>query len=144
MWEVGGGGGGVFVTQSCLTLCNPVDCSLPGFSVHGISQGRMLEWGVTSFFRGSSWPRDWTWNSCIASRFFTSEPPGRPVGGGRQWQMASLPHSTPPKENQQVLPSVSNTALMEPHQEGDCWLASLTPFRETLIRVYSLKDTWDQ
>ena len=45
--------------------CNPVKCSLSGFSVHGISQGKILEWATISFSRGSSWPRDWTWVSCI-------------------------------------------------------------------------------
>ena len=42
------------VSQSCLTLCNPMDCSLPGFSVHGILQARILEWVAISFSRGSS------------------------------------------------------------------------------------------
>ena len=42
------------VAQSCLTLCNPMDCSLPGFSVHGIFQARVLEWVAISFARGSS------------------------------------------------------------------------------------------
>ena len=40
--------------QSCLTLCNPIDCSLPGSSVHGIIQARVLEWVTISFSRGSS------------------------------------------------------------------------------------------
>ena len=44
--------------QSCLTLCDPVDCSLQGFSVHGIFQARVQEWVAISFSRGSSWPRD--------------------------------------------------------------------------------------
>ena len=48
------------VAQSCPTLCNPVDCSLPGFSVHGILQARVLEWVAISFSRGSSQPRDRT------------------------------------------------------------------------------------
>ena len=48
------------VTQSCLTLCDPMDCSLPGSSVHGILQARVLEWGATFFSRGSSRPRDET------------------------------------------------------------------------------------
>ena len=54
--------------QSYLTLCDPVNCSLPGSSVHGILQARMLERVAISFSRGSSWPRDWTcvsWISCI-------------------------------------------------------------------------------
>ena len=61
----------VLVTQSCLTLCNPMDCSPPGSSVHGILQERILEWVAIPFSRGSSWPRDQTWVSCIAGRFFT-------------------------------------------------------------------------
>ena len=42
------------VTQLCLTLCNPMDCSPPGSSVHGIFQARVLEWVAISFSRGSS------------------------------------------------------------------------------------------
>ena len=44
----------VFVAQSCPTLCDPVDCSPPGFSVHGILQARTLQWVAISFSRGSS------------------------------------------------------------------------------------------
>ena len=54
-----------------MTLCDPMDCSLPGSSVHGILQARILEWVAIPFSRGSSGPRDWTWVSCIAGRFFT-------------------------------------------------------------------------
>ena len=46
------------VTQSCPTLCDSMDCSLPGSSVHGIFQARVLEWGAISFSRGSSRSRD--------------------------------------------------------------------------------------
>ena len=42
------------VTQSCPTLCDPMDCSLPGTSVHGILQARVLKWVAISFSRGSS------------------------------------------------------------------------------------------
>ena len=56
---------------SCPTLCNPIDCNLEGFSVHGILQARILEWVAIPFSRGSSQPRDRTLDSCIASRFFT-------------------------------------------------------------------------
>ena len=59
------------VAQSCPTLCNPMDCSLWGSSVHGIFQARVLEWVAISFSRGSSRPRDWTRVSCIAGRHFT-------------------------------------------------------------------------
>ena len=65
------------VTQSCPTLCDPMDCSPPGFSVHVILQARILEWVAISFSRGSSQPRDRTWVSCTAGRFFTTEPPGK-------------------------------------------------------------------
>ena len=57
--------------QSCLILCNLMDCSSPGFFVHGIVQGRIVEWIAIPFSKGSSQPRDWTWVSCIAGRFFT-------------------------------------------------------------------------
>ena len=48
----------VLVSQSCLTLCDPMDCSLPGSSVHGILQARLLEWVATPFSRGSSQTSD--------------------------------------------------------------------------------------
>ena len=44
------------VTQLCPTLCDPMDCSLWGSSIHGIFQARLLEWVAISFSRGSSWP----------------------------------------------------------------------------------------
>ena len=59
------------VHQSCPTLCNPMDCSLPGSSVHGILQARILEWVAISYSRGSFWSRDRTQVSCIAGGFFT-------------------------------------------------------------------------
>ena len=68
----------VFVAQSCLTLCDPMDYSSPGSSVHGIFQARILEW-VSAFSRGSSWPRIRTHVSCITGGFFTIELPGKPI-----------------------------------------------------------------
>ena len=59
------------VTQSCLTLCDPMDCSLPCSSIHGIFQARVLEWIAISFSRGPSWPRDRTRVFCIVGRRFT-------------------------------------------------------------------------
>ena len=65
--------GGVCVhAQSRPTLCNPMDCSLPGSSVHGILQARMLEWVAISFSRRSSRPRDQTHIPCITGGFFTA------------------------------------------------------------------------
>ena len=69
----------VLLTQSCPTLCNPTDYSLPGSSVHGILQARILEWVVISFSRGSSRPRDLNMPPVLAGRFFTSESPGTPT-----------------------------------------------------------------
>ena len=54
------------VAQSCPTLSNPMDCSLPGSSIHGIFQARVLEWVAISFSRGSSQPRDQTRISCVS------------------------------------------------------------------------------
>ena len=67
----------------CLTLCNPMDCSPPGSSVHGIFQVRILKWVAISFSRGSSWPLEIEY-ACSASpalegEFFTTEPHGKSV-----------------------------------------------------------------
>ena len=67
------------VILSVLTLCDPVDYSLPGSSVHGISQTRILEWVAISSSRGSSQPRDQTCISHTVGGFFTTEPSGRPT-----------------------------------------------------------------
>ena len=66
--------------QSCLILCYPIDCSLPGCSVHGILQPRILEWVAISFSRGPSQPRDQTHVSCLL-----------------HWQTGSLPIVPPEK-----------------------------------------------
>ena len=69
------------VVHSCLTLCDPMDDSPPCSSVHGVFQARILERVATSYFRGTSQPRDRTPGSsvsCIAGRFSTTEPPGEP------------------------------------------------------------------
>ena len=60
----------VSVAQSCPTLCDPMDCSPPDYSVHGIFQARILEWVAISSSRGSFQPRDGTRVSCIAGGFF--------------------------------------------------------------------------
>ena len=66
--------------QSCITLCNSVDCSSPGSSVHEILQTRILEWVAVPSSRGSSRPRDWTRISCLL-----------------HWQAGSLPLAPPGK-----------------------------------------------
>ena len=71
------------VAQSCPTLCYFTDCSLSGFSVHGIFPAKILEWTDIFFSRESSWRRD---RSCVspkcsalAGKFFTTQPPGNPT-----------------------------------------------------------------
>ena len=64
--------------QSCPVLCDLMDCSLPGSSVHGILQARILEWVAMLFSRGSSRPRDQTWSPALQADSLPSEPPGKP------------------------------------------------------------------
>ena len=59
-------------------LVDPMDCSPPGSSVHGLLQARILEWVAILSSRGSSPPRNQTRISCIAGGFFTDEPRGKP------------------------------------------------------------------
>ena len=59
--------------------CDPMDCSLPGSSVQGISQARILEWVAIYFSRESSKLSDQTHVSCIAGGFFITEPPWKPI-----------------------------------------------------------------
>ena len=77
------------IAQSCPTLCDPVDCSLPGSSVHGILQARTLEWVTISFSRGSSQPRDGTRVSRIGGRRFnlwaTREALGRTINSRKHF-----------------------------------------------------------
>ena len=63
--------------QACLTLCDPVDCSPPGFSVHGILQARVLEWVAISSSRGSSDPGIEPGSPALQVGSLPSEPPGK-------------------------------------------------------------------
>ena len=71
------------VASSCLTLSlHPVDCGLPGSSVHGILQAGMPGWVPMPSSRGAFWPRDCphvSCDSCMAGRRFATEPPGQPM-----------------------------------------------------------------
>ena len=74
----------VLVAQLCLTLCNSMDCSPPGSSVHGILLARILEWAATSSSRGSSQPRNQTCVSYTGRQIpyhYHSLPPGKPGAG---------------------------------------------------------------
>ena len=64
--------------QLCPTVCDGMDWGLPGSSVHGILQARILEWVATPSSRRSS---HLSWGSCTAGRFFTAEPQGKPFYG---------------------------------------------------------------
>ena len=79
------------VSKSCQSICDPMDCSPPGSSVHGISQARILEWVAISSSRGPSWSRDRTCVSFLlylAGGFFITELPGKPshpFWDGKDW-----------------------------------------------------------
>ena len=73
--------------QWCLTLCDPMDCSLPGSSVHGILQARILEWVAMPLSRVSFQPRGRTRVSCIAGGFFTAAPLGKPFYSIATWKV---------------------------------------------------------
>ena len=79
----------VLATQLCLTLCNPMDCSPPGFSVHGILQARILEWVALSFSRGSSPPSDQTPSPVLQTNSLPSEPRGKPLPFN--WRNSQIP-----------------------------------------------------
>ena len=97
--------------QSCLTLCDPMDCSLPGSSVHRILQARILEWVAMPSSRESFLPRDRTHvssTSYIAGEFFTTEPPGKPTPW---WSLFVLPSTQNPMYNSQTQSSWLHTDL---------------------------------
>ena len=71
----------MLVTQLCLTSCNPMDGNLPGSSVHGILQVRILEWVAIPFSRGSSRPRDRIQVSRTVGRFFHLSHQGSLING---------------------------------------------------------------
>ena len=68
----------VLVTQSWPPLFKPMNCSLPGSSVHAILQARILDWVAICFSRGSSRPRDRTRSPALQADSLLSEPPGKP------------------------------------------------------------------
>ena len=79
----------VLVAQPCPALCNLMDCSLSGYSVHGALQARILEWIALPSSRGSSQPRDRTCVPCVSLFFTTSaawEAPFNPYFADKQRQ----------------------------------------------------------
>ena len=65
------------VAKSSLILCDPMDCSAPGSSIHGISQARILKWVAISFSRGIFPTQRWNPHLLLSRRIFTTEPPGK-------------------------------------------------------------------
>ena len=84
----------VLVAQSCLTLCNPIGYSLPGSSIHGISQARILEW--VAFLSPGDLPDSGikTTFLALAGRFFTVEPPGKPLENSTELCMRKFSSQT--------------------------------------------------
>ena len=115
------------VARSCLTLWDPINCSLSGSSVHGIFQARVLEWVAISFSRGSSWPRDRTPVSCIVGRCFTiwatREVPKavKNLPAIQETQVWSLGREDPPKG----MATHSNILAMEDSMDIGAWRATV-------------------
>ena len=102
--------------QSCPTLCNPMDCSPAGSSVHWIFQARILKWVVISSSLGSSWPRDRTHVSCVGRQILY------------HWttrEASSL--SDEDKPNQMAWPYVTPTSAITTVQTYDCPKLLSTP-----------------
>ena len=107
------------VAQSCLTLCDPKDCSLPSFSVHRIFQARVLDRVAISFSRGSSRPRDRTWVSRIEGRHFTIwatwEAERQRIDASELWcwrRLLRIPW-TARRSNQSILKDISPECSLE-------------------------------
>ena len=111
------------IARFCPILCEPMDCSPLGFSVHGIFQTRILEWVEFPPPEDLSWPRDWThisFSSYTSRRFFTTEPPGKTfvltpgktvtfIKATELWLLTSLLHT----EKSDVIRRRPSTVLCE-------------------------------
>ena len=130
----------MLVTQLRPTLCDPMDYnSLPTSSVHGILQARILEWVAIFFSRGSSWPKDWTWVSCISGGFFTlwatrKAPP---------WSAFSLKLSQTPKRSMKspLIAPFTGSPVFPPFKQNLCTIPTTANMRTSLVvqwlRVHS-------
>ena len=96
-------------TQSCPTLWNPLDCSPPGSSVHGIFQARILEWIAISSSRGSSRPRDRNRVPALQTDTLPSETPGKPTSrtlGAFFMQLTFYSNHSKPLETSEIRPYI--------------------------------------
>ena len=116
---------GIVASCSVLTLCGSTDCSLPGSSVHGIFQARILEWVVVSSSRGSSQPRDWT--PALAGRFFTTSTTWEALllsHFSRVWLCAipeTAAHQAPPSRGFSRQEHWSGLPFPSPMHESEKW-----------------------
>ena len=111
--------------QSCPTLCDPMDCSLPNSSVYGIFQVRILEWVAISSFQGSSWPRD---RICISY--------GSCIGRQILYRLSHLRKLT-----WERLMGKSNTSLIT-HIYGSCFCIHSASLSEKAMATHSSILTW--
>ena len=102
------------VAQSCPMLSDPMDCSLPGSSVHGILEARILEWEAILFSKESSLPRDQTQPPALQADFLPSESLGKPIVKHREFQVKVL-------DSQHRLPLIGCIVLARhlPHIQDD-------------------------
>ena len=138
------------VAQLCPTLCDPMDCNLPGSSVHGIFQARILEWVAISFSRGSSRPRDRTQVSCLVGRRFTIW--ARPSLGAysnscplSHWCHPTILSSVTPFFCLQSFPAagsfpMSRLFMSSGHRTGDSASASVFPMN--ISGLFSFRIDW--
>ena len=111
---------GMLVTQSCSTLCDPIDYSPPGSSVYGILQARILEWIAIPFSRGSSWSRDRNQIYHIVGRFFTTRE--APLLESVQFSRSVVSDSLRPHEPQHTRPPcLSATPGVHPNSCASSW-----------------------
>ena len=91
------------VVQSCLTLCDPMDCNPPGSSVHGIFHARIQDWVAIPFSRGFSQSRDWTRSPTLQVDSLPAQPQGKPKNT-RVDNLSLLQHIFPTQESSWGLP----------------------------------------
>ena len=119
-----------WVINSCLSLCDPVDCNLLGSSVHRISQARILKWVAMPFYRRPSRPRDWTCISCITGVIFTAEPPGGETAPGKKKKKRCSYSSSEAQDRlgaSHCIPLLPSPTLAAPGHLGWGWGSSSQP-----------------
>ena len=127
----------VLVTQSCPTLCNPMDCSQPGSSVHGIFEARILEWVSMPFSRRSPWPRGQTQVSSIAGKFYT-------VWATREVQFSSILwqcYKVTDENTTFIIPVIHN-CFIDPKSFRHCRKSTECPWNAQLAFKIYLTNWW--